>query len=134
MSGDQIHTSPQSVEAFWYRFARAHGFDRGDGEPIHQLQPSERPLIANVSTGRWVADCPNCGGGVALWRENVRACCLTCGCVYSGIDWPDAAEMAEAEAILLARPPANQAWRRDIGETLDDLRRENEAAGLPVAA
>lgn len=133
MSGDQIHSSPEQVERFWHRWAQQRGFDRGGGLPVHTLRPSTETLTANVSSGRWVADCPACGGGIALWKENPRACCLTCGTVYNAIFWPDDNELEAAEALLMARESQNRGWRRDIGETLDDLRQENLTHGLPVS-
>lgn len=134
MTGSDLHSTPESVEAFWQRWAAQRGFDRGTGLKAYSLRDSGDTLIANVSTGRWVADCPACGGGIALWVENPRACCLTCGTVYSAVDWPDADELATATLVLSVRPVGNQAWRRDRGETSQTLINENIQHGYPIPA
>lgn len=133
MSGDQLHASVESIRTYWDRWAAQRGFER-NGSPlkVYSLRTSGETLIANVSSGRWVADCPACGGGVALWPENTQACCLTCGTIYDRIDWPDDDEIALAEATLSVREEQFQGWRRDHGETISDLRHENIVHGVPV--
>jgi hypothetical protein len=129
MSGVQTHDSPQSVRAFWEQYAEGQ---RGAGKDF-QLTRSRKKLVAYVSDSRWVADCRECSGGIALWSENEEACCLDCGTVYSKIDWPSPQETIEAEAVLAARPSdAQRNWRRDQGEGISDLKVENVSRGEPV--
>lgn len=133
MTGSNVHSTPEEIRAEWERWAAQVGFERAeDTLKVYSLRSSSETLIANVSTARWVADCPLCNGGVALWIENPESCCLTCGTVYSAHDWPTAEEIAEAEAILGVRPEENQAWRRDHGETTTDLRAQNITHGYPI--
>jgi len=127
MQGAAPHETPEQVRAFWELFAESQ---RKVGRPF-KLTRSRKRLAAYVSDGRWVADCPECRGGVGLWRENEEACCLDCGHVYSSIDWPDASEVDEAERVLAARPTTELHWRPDSGETVDDLKVENLKHGYP---
>jgi Zn ribbon nucleic-acid-binding protein len=113
-----------------------------------------------VNHGRWIADCPKCRsaltiqnlGGPQLYE---RFACYDCGYGLSdmfkqilstvpprdrlrlfenegpffqiAIIYPD--ERDEIESILLTREMAeNQNWQ--AGETLEDLRRENETHGV----
>lgn len=109
------------------------------------IVPADDVLRAYVSAGRWVADCPFCGAGVALERDWTEGLCFGCGRLYTELDWPGEAD--EIERVLRARPyPGNRTWlragnraldalpegdrRRLRGETLDDLRAENAARGV----
>jgi hypothetical protein len=130
MHGVTPHETPEQVRAFWEAFAESQ---RQAGRPF-ELRSSRKKLHAYVSDGRWVADCPQCGGGVALWRENPEACCLDCGSVYSKIGWPGEDEVAEAERVLAARPSNQLHWRPHEGDTVEDLKVENLVRGhRPVA-
>jgi hypothetical protein len=100
----------------WVRFLRD---SRGGLAPIID----KRTIVAYVSDGRWVADCPHCNDGIACWDENPQGCCLGCGHVYR-VRFPDGHK--EAEIILTARPmQRNRNWHPHRGETLDHLRDEN---------
>lgn len=95
--------------------------DRGGLQPVRR----DGELELHVSEGRWCADCPNCGGGIASppleWPE-LEGCCLTCGSVY-GIERLDPVFVEGLERMLAVRPMKNQNWRAP--ETLDDLAAEN---------
>jgi hypothetical protein len=130
MHGAVPLASVEEVRAFWELYVERH---RQAGRPL-ELHRSRKKLHAYVSDGRWVAECPECGGGVALWQENPEACCLDCATVYSKIGWPHEREIMEAERVLAARPTNQLHWRSHEGETVEDLKIENIVRGLPLAA
>lgn len=120
MQGAAPHETPEHIRAFWERSSR------------RPLIRSRKKLTAYVSDGRWVADCRECGGGVALWRENPEAACLDCGAVYSSIEWPGTFD--EIERVLAARRPGQRHWRPQDGETLADLKVDNLIRGVAIEA
>ena len=79
-------------------------------------------IAAYINHSRWVADCPNCNAGIACHPGVSDAVCLECGERYR-VAFPRDRE--GIEAVLLQRRKANRHWYP--GETIDDLRRENEA-------
>lgn len=87
--------------------------------------PDARRLVGYINHGRWVADCINCGGGVACGPSLPEGCCLDCGHVF-GIDYP--ADWRDAVRELEARPQRFRNW--EPGETVQDLRDENTARGI----
>ena len=97
-----------------------------DNKPITMKATS---LAAYVNEGRWVADCPNCGSGIALDRDWADGRCLglAYGFVYP-ITWPSNADAIES--ALIVRNRLNQSWVTT--ETVSDLHAENTAHGLPV--
>lgn len=142
MSGPEHRPTIEAVRAFWDEHAAARvkrGVVPYEMAPRRrELHTSKTRLVAYVSDGRWVADCPggpdgNCGGGMAAWPEHEHACCLDCGTVYP-IDFPHGQEIAEATEALDARLPMHRHWRPDRGETAEDLRVENVERGLAPRA
>jgi hypothetical protein len=120
------------VEQAWQRWADREGLGwrirRGDHST--DLHSSRKTVQAYISGGKWIADCPNCNGGIACWRDNPRGCCLDCGTIYR-VDHPSETEEKRATEILLARAnPEARHWHRHRGETLDDLEAENEKLEL----
>lgn len=84
---------------------------------------------AEVNHGRWVAECAACHSGMFTHPEWRLACCAQCGAIYNGVDFPDAARLAEVTRLLLARPRVeNQNWKP--GEAVWKLRAENVLHGL----
>jgi hypothetical protein len=110
---------------------------------------------AYVYAGDWVADCPRgCGGVEHLYdRANPRNPasprvvqkpefhCSYCQ-MTAPIDWPS--ELAEITTVLMLRPvPHTRNWypqdhdvavrfRIPHGQSVDDLRAENHAHGVPA--
>lgn len=87
---------------------------------------------AYANHGRWVADCPRpyCTSAMALLREQETFVCEgavdSCG-ITSPIQWPN--DPAAVELILMQRPAfATRNWV--LGETLEDLIRENAEHGI----
>lgn len=108
---------------------------------------------AYVYNGMWVADCPaGCGGVEQLFEAKrkggprvVRRTlfhCSYCHHATSNIDWP--LDEAEIFAVLELRPiPHNRNWYPqdhptavrfgvEHGQSVQDLRDENEAHGVPA--
>jgi hypothetical protein len=81
-----------------------------------------RVLIARVNHGRWIADCPQCLGGIALEPEWPEVGCLECAHWFAAIAVP--IDRADIEAALKVRPRVNQNWTP--GETVTRLRQEND--------
>jgi len=91
--------TPAELRSFWRIYFRTHF--AGPGE---DLKPSTGgPLAAYVNHGRWVADCPLCGAGIAVAVDGAVGCCLECGIEYE-IQVPPDSVIEEATPILLARP------------------------------
>lgn len=103
---------------FWIMFLR----DRRGG-----LTPTmdARHVYAHVSDGRWVANCPQCNGGIACWDENPHGCCLDCGHVYP-VRWPDRYREVEADLGTRANP-FNRHWHPHLGEPPEKIFLETRA-------
>ena len=88
-----------------------------------EVRTDPRPLVAYVSEGRWCADCPGCGAGIAIHPEWTVAACLGVGChrVYRSIAVPP--DWVAIEAALEGRDRRHQHAR--LGETALDLEAEN---------
>jgi hypothetical protein len=108
---------------------------------------------AYVYTGDWVADCPRpgCSNVEHLFepvqprgpriRQKSLFICSHCG-EQAVIDWPSQDFMFAVMEILVKRPvPSNRNWypadhetavrfRIEHGQSLDDLRAENEEHGV----
>jgi hypothetical protein len=80
-----------------------------------------------VNHGRWLFDCPVCGNSGLATPGISTVQCTACVAEHR-VSFPD--DRAEIERLLLARPNAeNRNWREP--ETVEDLRRENEAHAVP---
>lgn len=108
MSGPAIHSSAAEVEAFWEAHAEdqraRNGFMFAERRGATDFDRSALPLDAYVNHGRWVADCPICNGGIALWKEHESGCCLDCGTIYSRISWPSKKDIELVEETLVKQP------------------------------
>lgn len=120
----QPFTGADEVYRFWAEFLatrkRVPQSLFRDEQGRHVLPRIEYDHSACVST--WVAVCPECSGGMALWDRNPNTACLDCGRVFE-VDWQQPAERAEACRLLAARPKQYRVWLET--ETLDDLRVQN---------
>lgn len=81
------------------------------------------PVVPYLNAGRWVADCPVCGCGMACWDRNPYACCLgwQCGRVYN-VAWQLPAQRSEVMRLLAGWPEGNRNWDGHKGETIDELK------------
>ena len=131
MMGARQLRSVSEVRAVWEHWGKVEGFDRG-GKRVKpaELVDTGMTLDAFVSSGRWVADCPVCGGGVAGWPEHDQGACLGCGSLFA-VAYPDATQIEQAERALASRSEQNRHWL-PLTETAGDLMVENEAHGLPT--
>jgi len=83
----------------------------------------EREVVPYLNAGRWIADCPNCGGAMACWDRNAYACCLglDCGHVFK-VQWQLPAVRSEVMRIVAGWPEGNRNWDAHKGETVDELK------------
>lgn len=85
----------------------------------------QRIITPYINHSRWVADCPECNGGMGCWDEMQTSICMDCGHQYQ-LQWPE--NRATAVAILLLRPEAKRNWYPD--EPLSRLEAENLLIGV----
>lgn len=132
MHGSKRLETAEEVRAEWAgwasRLAGHGGFANRDGDDV-ALEVTGEQTAAYVSDGRWVANCPACNGGIAVWVGMPDGCCYDCGRVWL-IVFPAAKDVARAEVVLDKRPGGNRHWRPDKGETVDDLKAENAVRGV----
>lgn len=85
-------------------------------------------LEAYCDLGRWVVECPDCGGAQLVAKSDPRFMCVECGNASIGVKWRPVTFPAELKTIvghLEAREIAKlQNWYP--GETAADLKFENE--------
>ncbi len=97
---------------------------------------TQKSLKAYVNHGRWLVDCPQCGGAEIVKVSKPFECrgknnagfhgeTTECGCVMD-VEWPN--EKLAIEAILIKRKLENRNWA--WGETADDLKGENVKQGI----
>lgn len=115
MLGAKAHMDAASVRRFWKQ------------QRDNDLTDADETIDAYINESRWVADCPNCNGGIAAWPENEKGCCLDCGYVFS-VAFPSSKDIREAEDALLARPERNRNWL-PASESVSDLKTENTRKG-----
>jgi len=99
--------------------------EKGARYEIHQV---DTPVNARVDHNTWVVDC-ECGAGNAVDPTWPAAYCFGCGAIHNNVVWPLNRE--RIEEILLQRVDVTKRnWR--IGESEEDLTRENFELGVPV--
>lgn len=113
--------------------------------PLGMVDDDAAPLVAEVNRGIWIARChcrkrrtaehPEAPGGV-VWFDFPYIWCSRCENAECSGAWRPIRLIAPrevVEAILLARPdPDTRNWV--AGESVEKLRRENRAHGLPDMA
>lgn len=117
--------------AEWHRGKVAQQRRKGVRVTAGMAADNSPPLVAYVNHGRWLVDCP-CGSGAYVDPMAEVARCAGQGCgLVSRVLLPPVSDRSEIERLLLARRrPPERNWRHP--ETIDDLRRENEAHGVAV--
>jgi hypothetical protein len=138
---DQMHHFP---EAPYRTFLLIMHTKTGLGQlpPDDKVSENQEPIQAHVSFGRWCISCPDCGSAVVAEPTDPFFCCTACGSRGEWIQvvFPVEDLRQQIETVLLLRPGfRNNAPSRnwDRSESVDDLRRQNIAAGdlvdrLPV--
>lgn len=100
--------------------------------PLDRIATKAPPAVARINHNRLIADCPDCGGAVYVWRDGPYL--LLCPDCWNGViggAWrilqvPD--DLATIEAALRERPlPMTRNWVPS--ETVDDLRQEFATQG-----
>jgi Zn ribbon nucleic-acid-binding protein len=133
MLGASVHDDLASVDAFLEWWASTQGFVNSplpDGRPGVSIVDDQRSVSAYVSDNRWVANCPHCRGGIAVWSENPHGVCLDCGHRYA-VDFPPPALLDAAVEVLESRAPENRHWDPQT-ETVASLVTENVEHGDPA--
>jgi hypothetical protein len=88
------------------------------------------PVAAYVNHGRLVADCYECGSGIACGMDEPKAVCCQCGTIHH-VTRPNRATLNAVLRVLEARP--RSAWNWTPGaETRDDLAADNWRHARPV--
>lgn len=120
-------TTVDEVRTFWLEFlARQAEHGVGPGVPFRDEQA--RSVVPFVNRGRWMALCPECGGGMICWDANPDTCCVDCGRVYE-VDHQTPVVRAEVSRLLAARRTVNRNWDAHEGETIERLKVENVIYG-----
>lgn len=109
--------------------------ERGEGRPsVRPAGECDIEVEAFVNYGRWVVQCPACRSAQVGNPEDPRFFCTGCSNEVVGHRWvavvyPPVPVRREIERELLRRPiDAVMNWHP--GESLDELRAENEIHGV----
>lgn len=102
----------------------------GEDLTISDFVPSNRHLKAYVNEGRWVADCPRCNGGIAVWAGMPDAACYDCGRIFSDIKFPKDRDRVRAERVLSKRKSTRRMHWDPDNESVEDLKVENAVQGV----
>lgn len=132
---DQRHMVPgglecENAEAMWVCWAE-HLAKVQHIEPT----PDQREVVPFLNHGRWIANCPACGCGMACWDRNPYACCLGKGCGRTfKVLWQTPQLRSEVMRVLAGRigckchyddPLAHLNWDAHQGETVEELKVQN---------
>jgi hypothetical protein len=91
-----------------------------------RIDEENREVVPYLNGGRWVADCPACGCGMACWDRNPYACCLGLGCGRMfKVRWQLPTERSEVMRLLAGRPEQARNWDAHKGETIEELKIQN---------
>jgi len=94
-------------------------------------------MKAYVNHGRWLVDCPNCGGAEIVFMGKPFVCksritngfhgeSVVCGYTVE-VEFPS--QKREIEAALIERSISNRNW---TNESLDALKEENRIHNVPI--
>lgn len=123
--------TPRRVQEAHLRAGRALPFTL----PADDQVAADVEAHARLDHGRWVVDCPACPSAQLASFEDRRFFCTDChnaaaGGAWVPVRWPPANQLEAVEAELELRPAdATRNWRP--GESVDDVRAENAAHGIP---
>lgn len=126
-------------EASYRQFLLTMHVKTGLGQlpPNDKVSATQDPILAHISFGRWCVLCPDCTSAVVAEPTDPFFCCTACGSrgEWIPVIFPVESLKLQIETVLLLRPGfRNNAPSRnwDVSESVDDLRRQNIAAGDPV--
>jgi hypothetical protein len=122
----RAHSTVTDVEQAWQQWADKHGFTvrRRRNDFSTGLHSSRKTVVVHISAGKWVADCPDCNGGIAAWPLHERGACLDCGTAFH-LAYPSREDCLELAELMAARPERARNFFPHKDETIDDARREN---------
>ncbi len=91
-------------------------------------------LTPVVNDGRWIVQCPHCGGAQLASPNWARFLCVDCANVafggrWLGVEWPDEQLVTAGEAALVARPDILTRNWDPTSETIGALLAENVIHG-----
>ncbi len=126
-------TMPVEEQGLWHLHHR--GID-----PPSVRDLSERAFVEyitltpTVNDGRWIVQCPHCGGAQLASPGWARFLCCDCANVafggrWLGVEWPDDDLVAAGEAALGARPDVLTRNWDPTSETIGALLAENVIHG-----
>lgn len=136
MTGPGIHETVADVEAAWELWVKGDPRDyehfpphrlvlrERRGDYTTDLRESKQVVVAYVSGGKWIADCPVCNGGIPCWHENPRGCCLDCGTIFQ-VDNPKPDEVDRVNELLAVRDLHLRNYHRHRDDTVEKLVEEN---------
>lgn len=113
---------------------RRRRIEAGFTVPVPKAKTDGAPVPAFVNFGRWVVQCPDCGTGELVDRDDLRFWCVHCHNAsilnaWRRVAWPHSA--AKIEELLLSRSSVDtRNW--EPGESLARLRSENKAHGVTL--
>lgn len=80
--------------------------------------------VPYINRARWLVDCPECNAGNFVWDRCMWSCCLDCG-LFVKVTWQSPFVRSQAIRLLAVRPIVNCNWNAHLGETIEELEREN---------
>jgi hypothetical protein len=115
--------------------AERHGLEKDIFDSLMNAEPVGPEITATLIDGRWVARC-ECGGQEVVDPDDPVFVCLNPNCLNAmvrhnprRVKFPNKRKMQSLAEILLAREnPIHRNW---LGESLDELEKENQRHNLP---
>lgn len=102
--------------------------------PLSRISPAAA-LPARINSGRWIVDCPDCGGAEFVFLDEPLMFCMNCfnaGAAagqWRSVQLPAPTLRDSVEAALVVRPrPDSRNW--EPGESVEALQEENIQHGL----
>lgn len=95
------------------------------GWPVKEItaDPQGREVVPHINASRWIAICPECGAGNAVWDKTSTMVCLGRGCALMfKVAWQHPKERAEVIRLLADWPEMNRSWDAHKGETVEELK------------
>ena len=124
-----LWSTVEEVEDAWQRWADREGLTvrRRRGDFSTELRKSRKAIVVHISRGKWIGDCPDCGGGVAGWPLHPHGACLDCGTIFQ-LEYPTADECRELAQLMQVRPETERNYFPHLGE--DEFAKLREKVGI----
>lgn len=121
-------STPEARRHVWLTILNAPAYVSMRGHEV-TLKENAGEVEAYVNGGRWVANCPNCNGGIACDPDISEGCCTDCGFVYT-VAFPHPNTVRGAETVLLKREDLQNMNWLPHKEEISDLKAENASRGF----